>query len=109
MEPFGLVVRFILGEGAEEGFDALMRTTLEGIRAHEPGTLMYAVHAVEGDPAQRIFYELYRDAEAFAAHGDQPHIRSFMAKREEYVASYTVDEVHPLTAKGIDALGGSAQ
>lgn len=54
MYPFGLVVRFVLKDGATEGFDALMRATLEGIRAHEPGTLMYTVHEVEGEPAQRV-------------------------------------------------------
>ena len=109
MEPYGLVVRFILKDGAAEDFDALMSTTLEGIRAHEPGTLMYAVHEVDGEPEQRIFYELYADEHAFMAHGEQPHIQYFLTKREEYVASYTVDRVRPLAAKGIDALGGSGQ
>jgi quinol monooxygenase YgiN len=109
MDPFGLVVRFVLKDGAGAAFDALMQATLEGIRAHEPGTLLYLVHEVEGEPAQRIFYELYADEEAFAAHGGQPHIEFFMSEREKYVASYTVDRVRPLTAKGIAASGGSDQ
>ena len=31
----------------------------------EPGTLVYASRLVDGQPLQRIFYELYRDEAAF--------------------------------------------
>lgn len=85
------------------------RCSSEGIRAHEPDALISVVHAVDGEPGQRIFYELYADQDAFAAHAAQPHIRSFMAARDQYVASFTVDRVHPLTGKGIDTLAGPAR
>lgn len=68
-----------------------------------------ANHAVDGEPGQWIFYELYADQDAFAAHGAQPHIRSFMAAREQYVASFTVDQLRPVTGKGIDTLAGSGR
>src|SRR5205809_961757 len=61
----GLVVRFALKHGAGDAFDRLTSETVEQIRAHEPGTLLYAVHRVEGDPDARLFYELYRDRAAF--------------------------------------------
>jgi quinol monooxygenase YgiN len=38
---FGLSVRFTLKEGAAAAFDALVAETLAGIRASEPGTLVY--------------------------------------------------------------------
>ena len=41
---------------------------MEAVKANEPGTLVYASHTVEGQPLQRIFYELYRDEAAFEAH-----------------------------------------
>ncbi len=82
---FALVVRFRLRADAGEAFDALVARTLEQIRAHEPGTLVYAVHTVPDDPALRVFYELYADRAAFEAHERQPHVRAFLAAREDHL------------------------
>ena len=68
--------------GCEADFDQLVARTAAGIRAHEPGTLFYACHAVDGAPRQRIFRELYRDRAAFAEHEAQPRTRRFLAERE---------------------------
>ena len=103
MAGFGLVVRFVLRDGEADAFDALVSATLEGIRAHEPGTLIYASHRADREPAQRIFYELYRDRAAFEAHEDQPHVRHFLATRDQHVESYTVDFLDLLDAKGVPA------
>ena len=66
---FGLFVRFTCkDEASAEAYDRLVAETLEGIETGEPGTLVYASHLVEGQPLQRIFYELYRDKAAFEAH-----------------------------------------
>ena len=78
---FGLVVRFDLRDGHEEAFDALVAETIERIRSEEPGTLAYVTHREEGSPSVRVFYELYRDAAAFDAHEDSPHVRRFLAER----------------------------
>lgn len=104
MSAFGLVVRFVLKPGAGNAFDALMRRTLEGIRAAEPDTAMYVVHTVEGEPDVRVFYELYRNVEALDAHEHQPTTRFFLDHRDEYVASYTVDRLKPYVGKGLDTL-----
>lgn len=75
----GLVVRFDLrDEGAAAEFDALVGRTLPAIVAEEPGTLQYAVHAVADEPLARVFYEVYADAEAFAAHEAAPHTRAML-------------------------------
>jgi quinol monooxygenase YgiN len=89
--PFALVVRFTVRPGAEADFDQLVARTAAGIRAYEPGTLVYAVHAVDGAPRERIFYELYRDRTAFADHEAQPHIGRFLAEREALLESKQVD------------------
>ena len=89
--PFALVVRFTVRPGAEADFDQLVARTAAGIRAHEPGTLVYAVHAVDGAPRERIFYELYRDRAAFTDHEAQPHTRRFLAEREPLLESKHVD------------------
>jgi quinol monooxygenase YgiN len=100
--PFGLVVRFALKQGAGEAFDRLTSQTVEQIRAHEPGTLVYAVHRVEGDPDARLFYELYRDRAAFDYHEAQPHTRTFLAERGQYLIGFDVDRLSITVAKGID-------
>ena len=101
-QPFGLVVRFALKRGAGEAFDRLVSETVEQIRAHEPGTLLYAVHCVEGQPDVRLFYELYRDRGAFDDHEAQPHTRRFLAERGRYLVGFDVDKLSMTVAKGID-------
>jgi quinol monooxygenase YgiN len=89
--PFALVVRFALRDGAESAFDQLTASTAAAIRDGEPGTLVYACHRVTGEPRQRVFYELYADRAAFDAHEAQPHVRHFLAAREELLEGFTVD------------------
>jgi quinol monooxygenase YgiN len=101
-QPYGLVVRFTLKHGAGDEFDRLTSHTVEQIRAHEPGTLLYVVHRVEGDPHTRLFYELYRDRAAFDDHEAQPHTRRFLAERRQYLTGFDIDELSVTVAKGID-------
>jgi quinol monooxygenase YgiN len=84
---FGLVVRFNLKDGSALAFDELTDETVAQIRTSEPGTLIYACHQVEDDPNARVFYELYRNRSAFDAHEQQPHVRRFLAEREQYMAA----------------------
>jgi quinol monooxygenase YgiN len=100
---FGLAVRFTCKDAASaEGFDALVAETVPQIRQHEPGTLVYAVHTVEDKPLQRIFYELYRDRDAFQAHESQPHTRRMLAEREQYLTGVEVDFLTLQAGKGTD-------
>ncbi len=103
--PFALVVRFTVRSGVEAEFDGLVAETAAGIRDHEPGTLVYACHTVQGQPRQRIFYELYQDGGAFEAHEQSAHTRRFLARREALLESTEVDFLDftggktPLTAQ----------
>ncbi|MFG2639261.1 putative quinol monooxygenase [Streptomyces sp. NPDC048362] len=99
MAKFGLFVRFTLREGTAEAFDALVRETAAGIRAHEPGTLVYACHEVEGAPNQRAFFELYADHAAFEEHERQLHTRHFLTERDKYVEKTEVDRLQPYAGK----------
>ena len=99
---FGLAVRFTLkDEDSASGFDALVAETLPHIRESEPGTLVYAVHRVEGKPLERYFYELYRDRAAFDAHEEQPHVKRFLDARGQYLASVDVDFLTVQDTKGV--------
>jgi quinol monooxygenase YgiN len=100
---FGLSVRFTCKDAASaEGFDALVAEAVPQIRQHETGTLIYAVHTVEGKPLQRVFYELYRDRDAFEAHESQPHTRRMLAEREQYLSGVEVDFLTLQAGKGTD-------
>jgi quinol monooxygenase YgiN len=99
----GLCVRFTCRDQASaEAYDQLVAETVEGINAHEPGTLIYAVHEVQGQPLQRIFYELYRDQAAFEAHEAAPHTRRYLNQRGQYLTSTEVDRLRLQTGKGTD-------
>jgi quinol monooxygenase YgiN len=101
---FGLVVRFTLTEDAAGGFDRLVRETVPSIQRHEPGTIVYATHTVESQPNVRLFYELYRDREAFEEHERQDHTRRFLAEREQFLAGPPeVDFVTLQMAAGVAA------
>jgi quinol monooxygenase YgiN len=89
--PFVLVVRFTLRPGSEEAFDRLTQETAAEIREREHNTLVYACHAVQGSPRQRIFYELYRNKAAFEQHESQPHVRRFRSERSTMLESTDVD------------------
>jgi len=85
------VVRFTLKPGHEGSFDRLVAETLPRIRDAEPGTLIYACHEVHGAPSERVFYEMYRDHDAFETHERQPHVRRFLAEREQHLARMDVE------------------
>lgn len=93
---YGLVVHFEVRDGREEAFDQLTAETVEQIEAHEPRTLVYATHRMDGAPRVRVFYELYRDEAAFQEHEAQPHVQRFLAERQEHlVAPPEVNFVRP--------------
>lgn len=99
---FALVVRFDLKDAeAAEGFDRLVEETAEGIRELEPGTLVYATHTVSDAPLSRVFYEVYRDREAFEEHERQPHTRRFLEQRKIYTADFRVEFLTPAVTKGL--------
>ncbi len=102
-ELFGLVVRLSLSEGAGPAFDALTGEALAQIRIQEPGTLLYVVNRVTDDPEARVFFEVYRDREAFDYHEAQPYVRRFLVDRQQYLTGLEVTRLSLIEAKGIEA------
>lgn len=100
-EACGHIVIFTLREGAARPFDRLADATVQEIKNREPGTLVYACHAVADAPQQRIFYELYRDRAAMQEHERQPHVRRFLAEREQYVLATNVVRLKLSSHSGI--------
>ncbi|OQS14255.1 antibiotic biosynthesis monooxygenase [Nocardia donostiensis] len=105
---YALVVRFELQDaGKAAAFDQLVEETVQGIIESEPGTLVYSTHTVEGEPLARVFYEVYRDRDAFEEHERQPHTRRFLDRRSDYVSDFRVEFLTPAAAKGLPPASNS--
>ena len=101
---FALVVRFdCRDEAAAAAFDQLTAAVVRQITEREPGTLIYATAAVEGEPLARVFYEVYRDREAFRAHEEADHVRRFHARKDPLLTGTRVEFLAPGPAKGLQA------
>lgn len=96
---FGQIAIYTLLEDCVDAFDDLTEAVVERVRAREPGTLVYIVHAVPSAPMQRILYEVYRDREACEEHKRQPYIAKFELDRRPYVLATNVIELGLQRAK----------
>ena len=76
---FSLVVQMEVRPGSREDFLAGMTANAEAAVRDEVGCLRFDLCSVEGEENRFVLYELYTDAEAFAAHKQAPH---FLAWRE---------------------------
>lgn len=92
---YTLLVRFDLPDAAAaEAFDRLAAETVPLIHEREPGTLTYDTYTVDGEPLARVFYEVYADADAHAAHEVQPHTAEFLTAVRALVVSIRVERLH---------------
>ena len=99
---FALIVRFdCRDEAAARQFDELTAEVVRGITENEPGTLVYATHAVADEPLARVFYEVYRDRDAFQAHETAGHVRRFHARKDPLLVATRVEFLEPGATKGI--------
>ena len=103
----GQIVIFTLLDGSVPAFDAMIGSVTEQVRAGEPGTLVFIVHAVPSAPQQRILYEVYRDRDASQAHQQQPYLMRFEQDRREHVLATNVIELslQPAKVSQLPALG----
>ncbi len=97
--PYGRIVIFTLLEDRVADFDRLAEQTAEEVRTGEPDTLVYVIHLVPNAPMQRIFYEIYRDRDAFDSHESQPYMQRFAAERRSCVLATNVIELRLKYAK----------
>jgi quinol monooxygenase YgiN len=96
---FGQIAIYTLLEDRVAEFDRLSGRVVEQVRALEPDTLVFIVHAVPSAPMQRILYEVYRSRDAYQRHREQPHVQQFEADRRPYVLATNVIELGLQQAK----------
>ncbi len=84
---FSLVVSMEVRPESREEFLAGMTANAEASVRDEPGCLRFDVCSVEGDENRFLLYELYEDAEAFAAHKQAPHFLEWRKTAERVLTS----------------------
>jgi quinol monooxygenase YgiN len=97
--PYGRILIFTLLDDRVADFDRLAEQAAEEVRTREPGTLVYVIHLVPNAPMQRIFYEIYRDGDAFDSHERQPYMQRFVVDRRSCVLATNVIELRLKYAK----------
>ena len=96
---FGQIAIYTLLEDRIDDFDRLTGQVVEQVRAAEPGTLAYIVHAVPTAPLQRILYEVYADRAAYEEHKSRPYVAAYEAERRRLVLATNVIELDLRQAK----------
>ena len=64
---------------ADRVADILSRFLPEAQR--EPGAKLFLISRARDNPAQFLFYELFRDEAAFKAHQDSAHFKTYIAEQ----------------------------
>jgi autoinducer 2-degrading protein len=84
---FSLMVQMTVRPGRREEFLAGMAANAESSVRDEPGCLRFDVCSVDGETNRFLLYELYADAQAFAAHKATPHFATWRTVAERVVES----------------------
>jgi quinol monooxygenase YgiN len=96
---FGQITIYTLLDDRIDDFDLLTERVVDQVRAKEPGTLAFIVHAVPTAPLQRILYEVYQDRSAYDEHRSQPYVVRYEAERRRLVLATNVIELGLQQAK----------
>lgn len=76
-------VTFKIKPGKEEEAVAALQKLTKAVEENEPGVLAYAAHRAEKDPSKVVFFEVYANEDAVAAHRTQPHMQEMFPKFQE--------------------------
>lgn len=73
-----VVAQWEAKEGEAERVAELLRGFLPEAQS-EPGVKLFLISRARENPAQFLFYELFRDEAAFKAHQDSAHFKTYIA------------------------------
>ena len=82
---FSLMVQMEVRPGRRAEFLAGMAANAEASVRDEPGCLRFDICSVDGDENRFVLYELYTDADAFAAHKAAPHFAQWRTVADQVV------------------------
>jgi len=80
---FSLMVQMEVRPGRQAEFLAGMAANAESSVRDEPGCLRFDICSVDSDENRFVLYELYTDADAFAAHKAAPHFAQWRTVAEQ--------------------------
>jgi quinol monooxygenase YgiN len=80
---FSLMVQMEVRPGRRDAFLAGIAANAEASVRDEPGCLRFDVCSVDSDEHRFVLYELYTDADAFAAHKAAPHFAQWRTVAEQ--------------------------
>jgi len=73
-----IIAKLNVAEGKEAEFEAIMLDLAKEVRAKEPGNELYTL--CRDADGNYLVMELYKDADALAAHGQSEHFKAAGAK-----------------------------
>jgi (4S)-4-hydroxy-5-phosphonooxypentane-2,3-dione isomerase len=71
-------------------FERAILVNADAARTREPGCVRFDVSQSEDDPAQWLFYEVYKDPAAFEAHRASPHFAAYQQVADKALLSKTL-------------------
>ena len=72
-----VMARLKIQPGKESAFEGAARELIAYVKENEPGTLTYVLHRSTSDPTEYVYYEVYADQAALAAHGGSAPMQTF--------------------------------
>ena len=88
--------------GGEEAFLAAITANMRTSVEVEPGVLVMYAATLADQPSRWVFWEVYADADAYAAHRETQHFKDYIAATEDVV---TGKEFHVLAADTLVSKG----
>jgi len=82
MNELEIIALFTPAEHRAQDVEDVLKAAVTPSRA-EPGNVAYAVRRLAGTPTRYAVLERWADDEAFAAHGQAPHIRRLLDRADE--------------------------
>ena len=73
-----IIAKLKVKAGQDAAFEAAAGEMVEYVKTKEPGTRTYILHKSTADPAEYLFYEVYVDQEAAAAHSGSEQMMKFL-------------------------------
>jgi quinol monooxygenase YgiN len=86
---FSLMVQMQVRPERRAEFLAGMAANAEASVRDEPGCLRFDICSVDSDDNRFVLYELYTDADAFAAHKAAPHFAQWRTVAEQVLVGQT--------------------
>ncbi len=85
-QPYVLIVTLEAKPGQEQALKALLNSMVPPSR-NESGCIEYRLHETDEHPGKFMFYEIWQNKAAHAAHTAMPHMAEWHARKADLVAA----------------------